>query len=412
MARILTIDDDENTCALVEATLRMRGYDVRTALSGLEGLKELQAFRPDALIVDKMMPGMDGYELVQRVRRDTQFARLPVLILTAEADLEGKVQAFDIGADDYLNKPFAPEELMARLAALLRRAAPTNGAGPDNRRTPRVVAVHTLRGGIGCTTLAVNIAIALREIWQAPTLLADMVMVSGHVNLFLDRRVMHTWSSLKGYALEDIDEQLLKSLVHDYSNGMEFIAAPESPGQSELVTRDAIATALDVLKPSYEYVVADLPHDFSDITLEILDQADVILSLVAPELAALRATALTIDTYDKLGYDLEKVALVLNRPFAEEGVAAMDIYRALKHPIALEIPYAGSRCVQAINNGQPLMVTRPEHPTAQAIENFAFDISKTSHQEFPPISPSPAWRRVQESRNPNKLLRRVGRIFQ
>ena len=160
------------------------------------------------------------------------------------------------------------------------------------------------------------------------------------------------------------------------------------------------------------YIVVDLPHDFGDMTLEILDQADIILLLVAPELASLRATAMTIDTYDKLEYDLDKVRLVLNRPFAEEGVASMDIFRALKHPIAVELPYAGARCVQAINNGQPLAAARPEHPTSRAIEDFAYEISKRSHQEFPPISPSESWRRVQESRNPSKLLRRVGRIFQ
>lgn len=415
MARILAIDDDENTCALVEATLRKRSYDVRTAMSGVEGLKVLQEFHPDALVVDKMMPGMGGYELVQRIRRDPEFSRLPILILTAEADLEGKVHAFDIGADDYLNKPFAPEELLARIAALLRRSqVAVNGSAPaaGNRHSPYTVAVHSLRGGIGSTTLAVNTAIALRNLWGAPTLLVDLVMLSGHVNLFLDRRVMHSWATLQGYALDDIDEQLLDSLVHDYENGMDFIAAPDSPRQAELVTREAVARALDVLKPSYEYIVVDLPHDFGDMTLEILDQADIILLLVAPELASLRATAATIDTYDKLDYDLDKVRLVLNRPFEEEGVAAMDIFRALKHPIAVELPYAGRRCVQAINNGQPLTSTRPDHPTSRAIENFAYEISKTSHQEFPPITPSESWRRVQESRNPSKLLRRVGRIFQ
>ncbi|HZD11209.1 MAG TPA: response regulator [Candidatus Binatia bacterium] len=415
MARILAIDDDENTCALVEAALGKRGYDVRTAMSGIAGLKKLQEFEPNALIIDKMMPGMDGYELVQRIRKDPKWSHIPILILTAEADLEGKVHAFDVGADDYLNKPFAPEELTARIAALIRRSNVSNGSGPGYKgggKTPRIIAVHSLRGGIGSTTLAVNLAVALRDLWRAPTLLVDLVLLSGHVNLFLDRRVLHSWASLHGYALEDIDDQLLESLVQDYENGLQFVAAPDTPSEAELVTRDAVAQALRILKPSYDYIVVDLPHDFGDMTLEILDQADVILSLVAPELAALRAAAMTIDTYNKLEYDLGSVQLVLNRPFAEQGVATMDIYRALKHSIAVELPYAGTRCVQAINNGQPLVSARPDHEMSRAIENYAFDISKSSHTEFPPIAPTEAWRRVQESRNPSKLLRRVGRIFQ
>lgn len=413
MARILAIDDDENTCAIVEAALRRHSYEVRTAMSGVEGLKVLQEFRPDALIIDKMMPGMDGYEVVRRIRRDAQFARIPILILTAEADLEGKVHAFDVGADDYLNKPFAPEELTARIAALIRRSNVSNGSAPDlsGKKTPRIIAVHTLRGGIGATTLAVNLAVALRNLWVAPTMLLDMVMLAGNVNLFLDRRVKHTWASLHGYSLEEVDDQLLLSLIQDYENGMDFIAAPSNPGEAELVRREAVAQAFSVLKPSYDYIVADLPHDFGDTTLEILDQADVILSLVAPELASLRAAALAMDTYEKLEYDMDNVRLVLNRPFAEQGLAPMDIFRALKHSIAVEIPYAGSRSVQAINNGKPLVSARPEHTTSRAIEDFAFEISKTSHREFPPISPSETWRRVQESQNSNKLFKKVGRIF-
>jgi pilus assembly protein CpaE len=268
-----------------------------------------------------------------------------------------------------------------------------------------------LRGGIGSTTLAVNLAFALRNLWSAPTLLLDMVMLSGHVNLFLDRRVKHTWASLYGYAVEDFDDQLLLNLVQEYENGLEFVAAPTNPGEAELVSHEAVSQALSIMKPSYDYIVVDLPHNFDEMTLEILDQSQLILSLVAPDLASLRAAALTIDTYDKLEYEMENVQLVLNRPFAEQGVAPMDIFRALKHSIAVELPYAGDRCVQAINNGIPLLKGRPEHETSRAIENFAFDVSKSGHREFPPISPSEAWRRVQESRNPNKLLKRVGRIF-
>ena len=413
MARILTIDDDENTCALVEMALRGHGYEVRSAFSGVEGLKEIQQYKPDALIVDKMMPGMDGYEVVRRIRRDPQFSRVPILILTAEADLEGKVNAFDAGADDYINKPFAKEELTARIAALIRRSHVSNGSSPGFAvaNKPRIIAVHALRGGIGSTTLAVNLAVALRNLWGAPTLLVDMVMLSGHVNLFLDKRIRHNWASLQGYSGEEVDDQLVHNLVQDYDNGLEFIGAPDTPSDAELVTRDAVAQTLTLLKPTYDYIVADLPHDFGEMALLILDQADVVLSLVAPELAALRAASLTIDTYHKLEYELDKVQLVLNRPFTEHGVGPMDVYRALKHPIAVELPYAGSRCVQAINNGQPLVSARPEHSMSRIIEEFAFDVSKSSHRDFPPISPSPAWRRVQESRNPTKLLGRMGRIF-
>ncbi|MDX1689161.1 MAG: response regulator [Candidatus Promineifilaceae bacterium] len=413
MARILAIDDDENACKLLDLALSKQGYEVRTALSGIEGLKALQEFDPDALIIDRMMPGMDGYEVVRRIRRDPKYANVPILILTAEADLEGKITAFDSGADDYLNKPFAPEELTARIAALIRRSHASNGTGKvlGGTKQAHVLAVHALRGGIGSTTLAVNLALALRNLWGAPTLLVDLALLSGHVNLFLDRRVKHNWASLQGYDLDDIDDQLLDSLIHEYNNGLHFIAAPRSPSESELVSLEAVSHTLMLLDPSYDYIVVDLPHDFGDFTLELLDRADVILSLVAPELAALRAAAQSIDTYDKLGYELDNVQLVLNRPFEEPGVDPMDIFRALQHPIGQELPYGGGRCVRAINNGKPLVSEQSKHELSQAIEDLAYNVSKSTHQEFPPISPSSTWRRVQDRRESGKLLGRVGRLF-
>ena len=413
MARILAIDDDENACKLLELALGRQGYEVRTEQSGIAGLKAIQEFSPDAMIIDRMMPGMDGYEVVRRIRRDAQYAKVPILVLTAEADLEGKITAFDSGADDYLNKPFAPEELTARIAALLRRSQASNGTGVgmDGGKQAHVLAVHSLRGGIGSTTLAVNLALALRNLWGAPTLLVDLALLSGHVNLFLDKRVKHNWASLQGYELEDIDDQLLDSLIQEHKSGLHFIAAPRSPSESELVSLEAVSHTLMLLSPSYDYIVIDLPHDFGDFTLEILDRADVILSLVAPELAALRAAAQSIDTYDKLGYELDNVELVLNRTFEEPGVDPMDIFRALQHSIGQELPYGGARCVQAINNGKPLVNENSKDALSQAIEDLAYKVSKSSHQEFPPISPSATWRRVQERRDSSKLLGRVGRIF-
>ncbi len=408
MARILAIDDDADMCKLIELALRRHSHEVRTAASGVEGLKEMRRFKPDVVIIDKLMPGMDGYEVVRRIRHDPHFNRVPVLVLTAEADLEGKVTAFEIGADDYLNKPFATEELVARIAALVRRSQMVEGGSVE----PHLIAVHSLRGGIGSTTLAVNLAVALRDLWGAPTLLLDMALVSGHVSLFLNKRAKQTWASLRGYAVEAIEDSVVSGLLQEYGNGLQFIAAPELPGDAGLIRREMVEKVLELLRPSYDYIVVDLPHDFSAITLALLDEASVVLSLVAPELASLRAASLALDTYNRIGYTLENVKLVLNRPFEARGLDPMDIERALKHPVAAELPFAGAHCVQAINKGEPLLTFRPQHAFSRALEDFAFEVSKSSHREFPPILPSAAWQRVQESQQSNSKVRRtVGRIF-
>ncbi|WP_406281446.1 response regulator transcription factor [Nocardia sp. NBC_00881] len=119
-ARVLVIDDEPMIVELLAVSLRFQGFDVATAISGADGLDKVRAFRPDALIVDVMMPGMDGFGLLRRLRADGVAA--PVLFLTARDDVEDKLAGLTLGADDYVTKPFSLEEVIARLRVILRRS--------------------------------------------------------------------------------------------------------------------------------------------------------------------------------------------------------------------------------------------------------------------------------------------------
>jgi two-component system, OmpR family, response regulator MprA len=120
--RILVVDDEPAVREAVERALRLDGHDVQLAAGGLEALEALELRPPDAVVLDVLMPRIDGLELCRRMRRHGD--RTPVLMLTARDAVSDRVAGLDAGADDYLVKPFALEELLARVRALLRRAAP------------------------------------------------------------------------------------------------------------------------------------------------------------------------------------------------------------------------------------------------------------------------------------------------
>jgi two-component system, OmpR family, response regulator MprA len=121
--RILVVDDERAVRESLRRALELEGYEIDLAESGGEALGLLGAgTHPDALVLDVLMPGVDGLEVCRRLRRDGN--QLPILMLTARAEIENCVEGLDAGADDYLTKPFALEELLARLRALLRRAGP------------------------------------------------------------------------------------------------------------------------------------------------------------------------------------------------------------------------------------------------------------------------------------------------
>ncbi|NGP57723.1 response regulator transcription factor [Paenibacillus thiaminolyticus] len=128
---IMVVDDDEKITSMLRRGLVFEGYEVRTATNGSEGLREMMIREPDLLILDVMMPEVDGWEVCRRLREAG--STVPVLMLTAKDEVQDRVHGLDLGADDYLVKPFALEELLARVRALLRRR--TEGEGGTHRLT-------------------------------------------------------------------------------------------------------------------------------------------------------------------------------------------------------------------------------------------------------------------------------------
>ena len=118
MATVLIVDDDRRITDMLRRTLAYEGYSVVTAANGNEALAKAQVHRPDVVVLDWLMPGMDGIEVAKRLRAADA---VPILMLTARDAVEDRVEGLDSGADDYLVKPFAPSELLARIRALLRR---------------------------------------------------------------------------------------------------------------------------------------------------------------------------------------------------------------------------------------------------------------------------------------------------
>ncbi len=119
--KVLFVDDDALMRRIVSDRLSLQGYEVQAAVDGEEGLQFAQQKTPDIIISDVVMPKMDGFELCRRLRADPKLAKVPIIMLTSRSQSQDKVRGLDLGADDYLTKPFDPQELEARIRALLRR---------------------------------------------------------------------------------------------------------------------------------------------------------------------------------------------------------------------------------------------------------------------------------------------------
>ena len=395
MARVLLIDDEPIYYKMIVHALKPHGYEVEYARTGMDGLKTVPLFNPDVIITDVRLPDLSGYEVAQRLRRDPRFESIPLIFLTSQADLSDKLKAFEVGADDYLSKPFQPEELVARVGMLVRRGEVLRVARQiEVKDQAQVMTVHSLRGGIGCSSFAVNLGMALYRLWERPTLVIDSVLNAGQIALMLNASPMHTWEDLTDVKLNEIDSSVVEGLISKHASGLDFIPSTSYPIAVDSFSDEVWQMVIEQLRNMYEFIVIDTPHDFSNIAIHMLNCADQIFMMHSPEMASIRAAVCALNIYDKLNYPPEKVVPILNNFIPHSGIKQAQVEKVLKRPAKYVLPYLPNEFIRAINFGEPLVATNPESPATALFEELAYTFSKESLKNIPPAAPSSVWKRV------------------
>ncbi len=403
MARVLLIDDEPIYYKMIVHALKPHGYEIEYAKTGMDGLKTVPLFNPDVVITDVRLPDLSGYDIAQRLRRDPRFESIPIIFLTSQADLSNKLKAFEVGADDYLSKPFQPEELVARVGMLVRRGEILRAARTKEfKDQATVIAVHSLRGGVGCTSMALNLAMTLYRMWEKPTLVIDAVMNAGQVALMLNASPLHTWEDLSEMKLNDMDTAVVESLLCKHASGLDYIASPSYPIALDAIEDEIWPLVLDELRKMYEFIVIDTSHDFSNVAIHMLNAADQIVMMISPEMASIRAAVCAVNIYDKLGYPQERIVPVISNPNGQPGIKQAQVEKVLKHPVKYIVPTAPAEFTRAINFGEPLVITYPELPAAVMFEEAAYAFSKESLKNIPPAAPTSVWKRVTSRQSSKK----------
>jgi len=392
---ILVVDDNEITLKIVTATLKVDGYEIHSAGSAAEAIEKAGRIRPNLAILDVMMPDMDGYELCKRLRQMPATANIPILILTAFSEINEKLKAFEAGADDFMPKPFQPQELQARVKVHLRRAI-SQATEAETDLNARKIAIFSLRGGAGVSSLACNLAVGLTQVWNLPVLLLDLAFLNGQSALMLDLPLRNTWADLANNTPAYIDDEVLQKVLLRHECGVEVISAPKQVHEAERITPAHVTKVIELARSQYHYIIMDLPHDFNSSTLAALDCADVILLLLSPDLASVRCASSALAVFDKLGYGSEKVHLVLNWTFQNNGLPRKEIETALKKTLKVVFPYLSDVLLLALMTGKPVGLNQETGLASNLFEDLAFFWSKDEHKQSPPGNPTPAYAGVQE----------------
>lgn len=395
--RVLLIDDEPFYFKLIQKKLNESDYTLEYAKSSSEGLAKISSFDPELLIVDLMLPDMDGLQILERIRRDPKFGAIPVIVITAKDELEQKLKAFELGADDYLVKPFQPEELVARMGILVRRgraAQMAQSKAAEKAKDASLYVVHSLRGGLGCSSIVVNLGLAFQKLWGRSTLLVDGVLTAGQIALMLDAKSTATWENLVGINEELLDDVVVNEMMSEHKSGIRYIASPRFPIAADTFSNEILKLFMDKLRMQNDFIVVDASHDFSDMTINMLSMANSILLVMAPEMASLRTTMGALEIYDRLGISVDKVKIVLNNNSSNPAIKQVQLEKVLKRSIDFVLPYEAGEVNRALNFGQPFILTNPDLPICLNLEIMAYHLSDPSFKALPPAVPSPTWKRV------------------
>lgn len=182
---VLVIDDEENIIEFIKLGLKYEGFSVASAMDGLQGLEAAQRLNPDLIILDLMMPGIDGLEVCRRLRANPTTHAIPILMLTAKDDVRDRITGLNTGADDYLTKPFSFEELVARMRAILRRQE--RGRGEENEVNHEQILQF---GDLQLNTLTREIVRGTRQIELTATEYNLLHLFMSHPRQVLDRQTI------------------------------------------------------------------------------------------------------------------------------------------------------------------------------------------------------------------------------
>lgn len=370
--KILIIDDDLDTLRLVGLMLQRQGYQISAATNGQQGLEKAFEEDPDLILLDVMMPDMDGYEVTRRLRQNSVTSETPILMFTAKTQLDDKVIGFEAGADDYLTKPTHPSELQARVKTLLSRAGEKRASlSPiEDENRGYVIGVLGARGGLGTTTVAMNVGAGLRSRTKAEVIVAEML--PGQGTLALDAGI----TSFNGLVdllslkkLTDITRDKVRGALVQHGSGLKLLLASDRPRDMHLISQTANYEAtVRRLSTLARFIILDLGagiQPFAQKILPLCNEAFIVLEGIPNTIVYTKALIEDIAT---LGITRKNIKVILNnRIRSDTQLPSSQVQTKLEHEILSTLTPAPELFVQASRIQTPAILCQPESLTARQI---------------------------------------------
>jgi DNA-binding response OmpR family regulator len=382
---ILVVDDDTDSLKLISLMLQRQGHDVISADSGSKAIDKAVVEQPDLIILDVMMPDMDGYQVCRHLRGDTRTREIPIIMFTAKTLIDDKVAGFEAGADDYLTKPTHPAELASRVKAVLARSiARKKEAGGEGGSVPITsIAFIGTKGGVGTSTLAVNVGALLASTGEK-TALVDFRLGQGTLGLSLGQVKSTGLANLLSIPPNEITLQKIESELVTHKSGLQLLLSTTRPRENQInLSQDAAVLIARDLRNVSQNVLIDLGAGLNRITARVVREVDHVVVAVEPSRAALIMARGVLQEIKQIGINPANISVVIiQRAPTNMQIPWQEAEQILDHEMTAMISADPDLAFEAAEAAEPMVLYQPDSIVANQYVKLVEELVKRTRGEL------------------------------
>ncbi|MFN2233842.1 MAG: response regulator [Anaerolineales bacterium] len=373
--KLLIVDDEADTLRLVSLMLDRQGYEILTAKDGNTALEIVVNENPDLILLDVMMPDMDGVEVAKILRGNPETESIPIIMFTAKSQVEDKITGLEAGADVYLTKPTQPRELFAQVKAVLNRSQKKHSAPlpPTPSDHGQIIGVLAAKGGLGVSSVATNLGILLFRRTNAKVVLAELRPGHGGISIDLGYPDIDGFNRLLKNDPKDITPQAIEMTLINHTSGIQLLLASPHPKDGILLNAsrnfEAIIRNLPFLG---QYIILDLGSSLPPISQAAINQCDEVIVILEPVPNNVRQTKKLVQDLLDIGIAESCIRFALvNRIRSSVQMNWTQVQEELGYKISTVFTPAPELAYQSAVANQPMVIQQPGSITAQQFDKLA-----------------------------------------